>query len=133
MPPLFSSTSKGYPYIQGTQNASLIDDYALELANKLEAAVPQAVAAGTATITLTATSSATTTISYPTSRFSVAPMIQVTKVSGAGSAIPLVPMVTANSSTGATIGLYHPSGTNVSVAVVVHWVAIQMTTSTANG
>jgi hypothetical protein len=132
-PPLFSSTSDGWPYIAGTQNASLIDDYAVELANKLDATVPFAFASGTVTVSLTAASSGTATVTFPTSRFSVAPIITATKVSGSGSATPLVPMVTTVSSTGATIGLYHPAGTAVTVSVTVHWIAIQANTGSASG
>lgn len=129
--PLFSSTTKGYPYIQGTQNASLIDDYALELANKLEAVVPYAIAAGTVSVTLTASTSGTASVTFPTGRFSVAPIVQLTKVSSSGSATLTIPMATAVSSTSMTVGLYATA--TQTVTVTIHYVAIQMTTSTANG
>lgn len=131
MPPLFSSTSKGYPYIQGTQNASLIDDYALELANKLDAAVPYSMACGTVNVTLTASTTGSATVTFPVGRFSVAPIVQLTKVSGAGAATLTIPMATSVSASSMTVGVYATSTQTVTLAV--HWVAIQMTTTTANG
>ena len=99
------------------------------------AKAPYAMAAGTATINLSAASSGSTspTISYPASRFSVAPIVQVTKVDTSGQAITLVPMVTSNSSTGMTITLYSTTGATLTVACTVHWTAIQMASGSASG
>lgn len=137
-PPLFSSTSKGYPYIQGTQNASLIDDYALELANKLEAAVPHAAAAGQATIagtTLASGAAANVAITFPTSRFSVAPIVTATVASAQAGTATLVARVISITTSGASVYVYNAGASSVtfSGSLLVNWAAVQMTPSAANG
>lgn len=127
------TTTKGYPYVLGADSADTIDDTSLALANKLEAVVPYAMSAGTVSVTLTAASTGTATVTFPTSRFTVAPIVNVTKNSASGSATALVPMIYNVTSTGMTVGLYHPAGTTVTVTVTVNWWAVQMTTAAANG
>lgn len=131
MPSAFSTTADGWPYITGDRNASLIDDWALELANKLELAVPFAVAAGTVDVTLTASTSGTASVTFPAGRFSQAPIVQLTKVDADAGAQLTVPMVTANSSTGMTVALYATA--TQTVTVTVHWVAVQMNTASSAG
>jgi hypothetical protein len=89
------------------------------------------MASGTVSVTLTASSSGTATVTFPVGRFTVAPLVQLTKFSGAGGATLTIPMVTALSSSSMTVGLYATA--NQTVTVPIHWWAVQMTTSTANG
>lgn len=96
-----------------------------------QAGSPFAVAAGSVTVSMSSSVSGTATVTFPASRFSVAPIVQLTKQSAAGPATLLVPMVTAVSSSGCTVGLYGPSA--VTVDVPVHWTATQMTSSAAAG
>lgn len=138
MPPLFSSTSKGYPYIQGTQNASLIDDYALELANKLEAAVPHAAAAGQATIagtTLASGAAANVAITFPVGRFSVAPIVTVALASAQAGTATLTARILSVTTTGASVYVYNAGASSVTFtgSLLVNWEAVQMTPTTAAG
>lgn len=132
MPSLFNSTTDGWPYIGGNQNASLIDDYALELATKLDAVVPFAMAAGSGTITITAATSGSVTLTYPTGRFSVAPIVTVANLGGSGSSQVYLG-VTANSASSVTITAYQRDNATVTATITVHYHAVQMNTGAANG
>lgn len=127
------TTTKGWPYILGADSADTIDDTSLTLANKLEAVVPYSMASGSVSIVLTNISSATATVTFPTNRFTVAPLVQLTKNSSSGSAIALIPMYYNATSSSMTVGLYHAAGTAVTVTVTLNWWAVQMTTAAANG
>lgn len=96
-------------------------------------ATPFAMASGFVTVTLTAATTATNTGTYPTGRFTVAPLVQLTKLSAAGAAALLIPMMTANSPTGLTVGLWDAASVARTVAVNVHWTAVQMTSTSAAG
>ncbi len=125
------TSTKGYPYILGTDTADTIDDTSLALANKLEAVVPFAMSSGTVNVTLTASTSGTATVTFPAGRFSVAPLVQLTKNSSNAAASLTIPMVTAVSASSMTVALYATATQTVTVAV--HWWAVQMTTAAANG
>jgi hypothetical protein len=124
-------TTKGVPYILGADSASTIDDTSLLLANFIEAYMPFRVAAGSGTVTLTSASNGTTAITFPTSRFTIAPLVFCTLQNTNG------PTVTARASSITTSGftLYVSTGNNgtTSATITAAWWAVQMTTTTAAG
>lgn len=90
-----------------------------------EPGIPYKNAAGTATTS----TSAAVTVTLPSGRFNVAPIINAANVSGSSAAaMPYVSSVTASSF---GISLYNVSGTRI--AQNVHWTAVQMTSTTAAG
>lgn len=88
---------------------------------------PYAVSAGS----VTTSTSAAVTVTFPGggSRFSVAPIITAT--SATGSSAVTVAYVSSPTATSFGISLYNTAGSRV--AQLVHWHAIQMTSSTAGG
>jgi hypothetical protein len=126
-----ATTAKGFSYILGTDSASTLDDISLALANTLEAYVPFRVAAGSASITLTAAANGTTAITFPTSRFTVAPLVLCTLQNTNG------PTVSARASSITSTGftLYVSTGNNgtVSTTVTAAWLAIQYGAAAAAG
>jgi len=88
-----------------------------------------AVAAGTVSVPVIAAGATTTvTITYPASRFSVAPVLNL--VSGDGRVT--VGVITANSATSATVTLCNYTAAS-SAAATGNWQAKQMTSTTAAG
>ncbi len=130
MPAPFSDTSKGYPYIAGTQNASLIDDWALQLATKLENTVPMAIAAGSVNVTMTASTIGSATVTFPVGRFTVAPLV-FTVIQQAGQTIVSSPSgVTA---AGFTANITDTRPTARTGTFPVYWFAVQMLPNAAGG
>lgn len=132
MTSLFNSTTDGWPYINGTQNASLIDDYALELATKLDAVVPFAMAAGSATMTITAASNGSVAVTFPVGRFTVAPIVTCISAGGTGSSQFYVAHTNLTTS-GMTIQAFQRDNTTATASFTIHWHAIQMNSGAANG
>lgn len=132
MPSLFNSTSDGWPYIGGTQNASLIDDYALELATKLDATVPFAIAAGAATMTITASNTGSVNVTFPAGRFTVAPIVTAISAGGTGSSQFYVAHTSLTAS-GMTLQAFQRDNTTATATFTIHWHAIQMNTGAASG
>lgn len=133
MPAPFTDTAKGYPYILGTQNASLVDDWALQLATKLDNTVPMAFAAGQANLSLSAASTANVTVTLPVGRFNVAPLVLVTIASAATGTQKLVARAINATTTNFALYVYTGDSTNTTATVTVSWMAIQMTSTTAAG
>lgn len=127
------TTTKGYPYILGSDSADTIDDTSLALANKLEAVVPYAMSSGTVNVTLTAATSASAAITFPTSRFTVAPNVIAAMVSAPGGSQKFVARCINATTTGATVYVYTGDATSATGSVTVAWWAVQMTTAAANG
>lgn len=132
----FNATGDGWPYIAGSQNASLIDDYALELANKLDATVPYAFATGIANIaatTIAAGSTATVAITFPASRFTTAPVLTATVAGTQGGTAYLVVREFAITSSGATLYVYNVGASSATFTgnLPLHWIAIQANAGSA--
>lgn len=124
-----ANTSKGWPYILPADNVADYPVTSQALANFADAAVPYAQAAGQATVTL-ASGTGTVAVTFPASRFSVAPLVQATKSSGNGATIPVVPYVGSITTTGFTLGC---AGGTYAGSVLHNWQAVQMLTSAAPG
>lgn len=86
---------------------------------------PYAVSAGSVTTSTTGN----VTVTFPASRFSQGPMVNVTSV--AGSNAVCMPYVATVNATSMTISLYTTAGARV--AQQVQWSAIQMTSSSGAG
>lgn len=81
-------------------------------------------AAGRATVTVTASANGFLDVTFPAGRFSLPPVVMVTKQSDAAAKyVPYAMNVTA---TGFRIGLYAGDGTASSQSVVLGWTAVQM-------
>lgn len=96
-------------------------------ANPLQAygllGVNRAMATGTVNVVVTAATNGTATITYPAGLFTSSPYIVATVVSAQGAAIGSTVLITANSSSSATVRL-NLTGT-VTATIAVHWVAVQ--------
>jgi hypothetical protein len=73
--------------------------------------------------------SAAVTVTLPVGRFSVAPIINATPVTG--SAAVVMPYINTPTASSFGISLYNVTGNRV--AQPAHWIAIQMTSTTAAG
>lgn len=132
MPSLFNSTTDGWPYIAGTQNASLIDDYALELATKLDAVVPFAMAAGSVVMTITSATNGSASVTFPVGRFTVAPIVTCISAGGTGSSAFYVATTTITTS-GMTVQAFNRDNAAATATITIHWHAVQMNTGAASG
>ena len=92
--------------------------------------VPFRYAQGTVNVTVSG-AGGTASVTFPASRFTVAPMIQVTKSSAA--AAKYVPYYTSVTASGCTVGLYAGDGSSASVTQPVTWTAMQMLSGAAAG
>lgn len=91
------------------------------------------MAAGSVTVTCTTSSFGQTSISFPAGRFTVAPIVMATlqgAPTGSGKYSARVINVT---SSGALVQIYDGDSSANTFSVVVGWVAVQMTTTTADG
>ena len=86
---------------------------------------PFQVSAGSVTTSTTAN----VTVTFPSSRFTVAPMVNVTSVAGTNAVC--TPYVASVNATSMTLSLYTTAGSRV--AQQVQWSAIQMTSSSGAG
>lgn len=91
---------------------------------------PYREASGSVTVTSSGVGG-TATVTFPASRFSVAPLVQVSK--NGGGLAKYIPYVTGTTSSATTVGIYSGDGTSGSGNVAVAWHAIQMTSSAAAG
>lgn len=96
---------------------------------------PYAVAAGSATISVVNATFGNVTVTFPTSRFSVSPIVTVTKANNVSNGAGYVVAVSSFSSTSMTIVAYDNANnaTNRTLSFPVHWHAIQMTPSAGAG
>lgn len=95
--------------------------------------LPVRMAAGTIVVTLTAESFNFTAISFPASRFTVAPIVTCTLQTAPGGTAKFVARAISMTTTGALVYCYTGDSTSVTGNAVVGWQAIQMTASTAAG
>jgi hypothetical protein len=127
------TTSKGYPYVLGSDSADTIDDTSLALANKLEAVVPFAMASGQVVVTLTAAASGFTAITFPGGRFTVAPNVIVSQVNAPSGTQKFVCRCINSTTSGASVYAYTGDGSTATGSATIAWWAVQMTTASANG
>lgn len=91
---------------------------------------PWATAAGSVDITLAAAATNTANVTFPTGRFTVAPIVTLGKSAVLQTTIPQAGAVT---DTGFTARLSTGDGGNVSGTATVYWRAVQMTPTSAEG
>lgn len=126
-----AQTSKGFPYPVSTDTPDVPRDVKA-LADRLDAVVPYAMAAGSADVVLNNSTTGSVVVTLPAGRFSQAPILTATKRTGLGGAGPLIPQITASSATSFTVNLLGGTATQ-SITVPVHWTAVQMLTGSAPG
>jgi len=78
---------------------------------------------------VTTSASADVTVTLPSGRFNVAPIITVTSVGGVNAVT--TPYIATSGTANFTVSLYNTAGARV--AQNVHWHAVQMTSGTASG
>ena len=106
------------------------------LADGVDAALgrlPWAMAADSVLIPTAAANSSVLTVTFPASRFSVPPLMQVSLLGSPGGSANYVPRVVSRTSASAVIGIWDADGTNITVACTLMWTAVQMTSTTAAG
>jgi hypothetical protein len=101
---------------------------------RVSTSVPFAMAAGKSTFNMVAVASAAVTITFPASRFSVAPVVtfSVYRVTSASAEVYAMRMNTLTSS-GVQLVLVTRSAGAITETVEFNWTAIQMTSTTAAG
>jgi hypothetical protein len=92
-----------------------------------------AMAAGTVTVVVTAAATGTATVTFPSGRFTVAPIINITLTDPATGSQKLVPRVTSPTSGGFTATVFTGDASTTTATVVLHWTAVQMLSATAAG
>lgn len=90
-----------------------------------------AMAAGIAVITTAASPSGSVTATFPVGRFSVIPIVTVSRSSGSGA--KMIPYTTNVRAEDVLVGLYSGDSTVVTGTFSVHWIAVQMTPTSAAG
>lgn len=100
----------------GTVNATTLKQNSITL--------PLAFSSGTETISISGSATGSATVTFPSSRFTVSPV--VTAVAN-NSAYNL--SITSLSSTGCTINARHIDGTSTTTTITVYWTGIQQTST----
>lgn len=132
-----TTTRAGLPYPVGTDRVMDGDDAIRGLAERLDgssgtvASVPFSMAAGQANIVLSAATQAQVTVTFPTSRFTLGPVVQMSQQSTGGANIYALRMTGPPSNTGFTA--IANAAAAVSVTIPVAWLAVQMSTGNAWG
>lgn len=94
---------------------------------------PYAMAAGSVGISLAAAAFGSATVTFPASRFTVAPIVMITQTSLPASSGTLIPKLTGTSTSGFTAYAYTGAGNTVTTSATFQWIAVQMTAATAEG
>jgi hypothetical protein len=122
-------TARGF-YLDMTAGAAGV---ASPLASAGQGGIPFKMAAGAVTMTYSGTSS-NVAVTFPSSRFSTTPIINVSQSSLPGGSGILVPKFTSASSTGFTLYAYTGNGSSLgSMSVNFNWTAMQMTSGSGAG
>lgn len=100
----------------GTVNATTLKQNSITL--------PLAFSSGTETISISGSTTGSATVTFPSSRFTVSPVVTAV---ASNSAYNL--SVTSLSSTGCTINARHIDGTSATVTFTVYWTGIQQTST----
>ena len=127
----FGATASAPLYVHRTdQDAVYVNKGGgwLRLTGKADS-TPFAVAAGSVVYDLAGTSGQTYPVTFPSGRFSSAPII----VTGGGPHSALQFTVASNSATGFTMGVYTSDGSTSTLAGSARWMAIQMTPTSGPG
>jgi hypothetical protein len=123
-----ATTSKGFPYVLGTDNVADYPTTSQQLATLLESLVPYRIAQGQASVGSSGLATASQIITFPAGLFTVSPICFVSKTSAQQKAMP---WVTPQSASQCTIGFWTSDGSNVAGAVSMAWLAIQLTPTIA--
>lgn len=128
-----NTTRAALPYPLGTDPVSDGDDAIKNLANRLDgsvgnlASVPYAMATGQSNIVITAATSGTVAITFPASRFTIAPIVMMQGQNNY-AATAYAFRTSANPTTGGFTAVVNLSASG-SVTVGVGWLAVQMINS----
>jgi hypothetical protein len=95
---------------------------------------PYAVAAGNPQVAFSAVTGASVSITYPTNRFTVTPVVTFTPTRITSNvATTFSVRVIGNSTNGATLTVEHRDGSTITETIEFDWVAVQMTSTSATG
>lgn len=92
--------------------------------------IPFAIAAGTVTLPASTGAVAAADVTFPAGRFSVAPRVTISVTTTSGE---LFGSQSSTTATGCTVRAYRATGGTFAAGVVVHWHAVQMTSTAASG
>ena len=129
-----STTRAGLPYPIGTDPVSDGDDAIKNLANRLDgssgalASAPYGMAAGTVSVVFSNVPNSSAAVTFPAGRFSQPPNVLT-----AGQNSFFVTAAGSITATGFTMNVRHAQNTNQTTTVPTNWVAVQMTSASANG
>jgi hypothetical protein len=125
------NTTKGWPYPASTDTPDVPRDMKA-LADKADASLPFAVAAGTVTHTAASAAQTTVAVTFPVGRFTVAPIIQQSVQNNGASSTTYAPRTSAGVTTSGFTSVLNTTAA-VSGSTVVGWTAIQMGAAAAAG
>lgn len=119
----------------GTASATLTGAFAVtgSVLHDSGRPLPFAEAAGTVSVSVAAAVTGATAVVFPTSRFSVTPIVTIALVDPATGSSKLVPRVTSPTSSGFTATVFTGDGTTTTSTVTLHWHAKQMLSGSAAG
>lgn len=126
------TTSKGHPYALPGDNVADWPDTSKDAADRLEL-FPMAIAAGIAALPVSTTFATSAAVTFPVGRFTQAPVVGATLVSGAGGTTKYIPRAYSVTTTGMTVACYTADAAVAGTATALHWTAIQMTPTSAAG
>lgn len=129
------NTQNGWPYPASTATPDPPRDIKA-LADRLDAVLPAAMAAGLAAVPANATGpTSTVAVTFPVGRFTVPPIVVVSLVGSTGGTQRYVPRVHAGpTASGFTAGVWASETTNnITNATTVSWQAVQMDAASAAG
>jgi hypothetical protein len=124
-----ATTAKGWPYVVAADNVADWPVTSLAIANKADAALPFAVAAGRLAIAAPAGGAGTSvSVTFPVGRFTQPPIVTASPDSN-GYGAPTVANVIA---TGCTLRYWNPTGV-APTTPFMSWIAVQMLTTAGAG
>lgn len=106
-----------------TVNARIVADH-----------LPFAMAANTLTMSISAAANTNASVTFPSGRFTAAPVVTAVMANAPGGSAKLVARAINSTSTGTSIYVYTgDSTTTTSSNFEIDWIAVQMTSSTGGG
>jgi hypothetical protein len=129
------NTPNGWPYPASTATPDVPRDIKA-VADKLDAVLPTAMAAGLATVPANATNpQSTVAVTFPVGRFTQPPIVTVSLMGSTGGTQRYVPRVhTPPTAAGCTLGIWASETTNnITNVSTVAWQAVQMDAASAAG
>lgn len=124
-----NNTPKGWPYPIGTDRVADGDDAMRAIAEKADAVVPMAQAAGFVAVNVAASVQGTAAVTFPVGRFTQSPIVVVS----CSSHSTYLAAGTSAAVGGFTAAVRQVDATAATVTVTVMWHAVQMLVGSGSG